>query len=44
LSHRRAVLLMIAVTLMWSIAGVVTRHLSPELQLHGRFEITFWDS
>ena len=28
----------------WSIAGVVTRHLSPELQAQGRFEITFWRS
>ena len=27
MTHRRAVLLMILVTLMWSIAGVVTRHL-----------------
>ncbi|MGZ9074789.1 MAG: DMT family transporter, partial [Burkholderiaceae bacterium] len=29
---------------LWSIAGVVTRHLSPELQAQGRFEITFWRS
>jgi len=27
LTHGRAVWLMVAVTLMWSIAGVVTRHL-----------------
>ncbi|OJX34569.1 MAG: permease [Burkholderiales bacterium 68-12] len=40
LSHRRAVWLMVAVTLMWSIAGVVTRHLE-----HARsFEVTFWRS
>lgn len=40
LSHSRAVTLMVAVTLMWSIAGVVTRHLE-----HARsFEVTFWRS
>jgi drug/metabolite transporter (DMT)-like permease len=40
LTHTRAVFLMVAVTLMWSIAGVVTRHLE-----HARsFEITFWRS
>jgi drug/metabolite transporter (DMT)-like permease len=40
LTHTQAVLLMVAVTLMWSIAGVVTRHLE-----HARsFEITFWRS
>ena len=40
LTHGRAVILMVAVTLMWSIAGVVTRHLE-----HARsFEITFWRS
>jgi len=40
LTHTRAVWLMVAVTLMWSIAGVVTRHLE-----HARsFEITFWRS
>jgi drug/metabolite transporter (DMT)-like permease len=38
LTHTRAVFLMIAVTLMWSIAGVITRHLE-----HARsFEVTFW--
>lgn len=42
--HRRAVVLMICATTLWSIAGVVTRHLTPELQAHGRFEITFWRS
>src|SRR3990167_3020995 len=37
LSHGRAVWLMVAVTLMWSIAGVVTPHLE-----HARsFEVTF---
>ena len=40
MTHRRAVLLMVAVTLMWSIAGVVTRHLD---SARG-FEITFWRS
>jgi drug/metabolite transporter (DMT)-like permease len=40
LTHTRAVFLMIAVTLMWSIAGVITRHLE-----HARsFEVTFWRS
>src|SRR6266481_992258 len=40
LTHARAVLLMVAVTLMWSTAGVVTRQLE-----HARsFEITFWRS
>jgi drug/metabolite transporter (DMT)-like permease len=40
LTHPRAVLLMIAVTLMWSIAGVVTRHLEQARS----FEVTFWRS
>lgn len=40
LSHNRAVLLMVAVTLMWSTAGVVTRHLESARS----FEITFWRS
>lgn len=40
MSHRRAVLLMVVVTLMWSIAGVVTRHLEGARA----FEITFWRS
>jgi len=44
LTHRQAVALMVCATLLWSIAGVVTRHLSPELQREGRFEITFWRS
>jgi drug/metabolite transporter (DMT)-like permease len=40
LTHRRAVLIMLAVTLMWSIAGVVTRQLE-----HAKsFEVTFWRS
>jgi len=42
--HRRAVILMVIAPTLWSIAGVVTRHLSPELQSNGRFEITFWRS
>jgi drug/metabolite transporter (DMT)-like permease len=40
MTHRRAVLLMIAVTLLWSVAGVVTRHLDSARA----FEITFWRS
>lgn len=40
LTHRRAVLLMVAVTLMWSIAGVVTR----QLEAARSFEVTFWRS
>jgi len=40
MTHRRAVFLMIAVTLMWSIAGVVTRH----LEAARSFEVTFWRS
>jgi drug/metabolite transporter (DMT)-like permease len=40
LTHRKAVLVMIAVTLMWSIAGVVSRH----LEAARSFEVTFWRS
>ena len=40
LTHNRAVLLMVAVTMMWSIAGVVTRHLEQARS----FEVTFWRS
>jgi len=40
LTHNRAVVLMLAVTLMWSIAGVVTRHLEQARS----FEVTFWRS
>src|SRR5436190_16678568 len=40
LTHTRAVFLMVAVTMMWSIAGVITRQLE-----HARsFEVTFWRS
>jgi len=39
-SHPQAVALMVAVTLMWSIAGVVTRHLEQARS----FEVTFWRS
>lgn len=38
LSHNRAVLLMVIVALMWSTAGVVTRHLDGARS----FEVTFW--
>ncbi len=40
LTHNRAVLLMVVVTLMWSTAGVVTRHLEQARS----FEVTFWRS
>ena len=40
MTHRSAVLVMVAVTLMWSIAGVVTR----QLESAGGFEVTFWRS
>lgn len=40
LSHTQAVFLMVAVTLMWSIAGVVSR----QLESATRFEVTFWRS
>ncbi|WP_365730910.1 DMT family transporter [Ramlibacter sp.] len=39
-THNQAVFLMILVTAMWSIAGVVTRHLEQARS----FEITFWRS
>ncbi|MBE7418115.1 MAG: DMT family transporter [Ideonella sp.] len=40
MTHSRAVFLMILVTLMWSIAGVVTR----QLHAAASFEVTFWRS
>ena len=40
LTHSRAVLLMVVVTLLWSIAGVVSR----QLESAARFEVTFWRS
>ena len=40
MTHGRAVVTMIVVTLMWSIAGVVTRH----LEAARSFEVTFWRS
>jgi drug/metabolite transporter (DMT)-like permease len=40
MTHRRAVALMILATLLWSIAGVVTRHLDAARG----FEMTFWRS
>jgi len=43
-AHRRAIGLMIVAATLWSIAGVVTRLLTPSLQADGRFEITFWRS
>jgi drug/metabolite transporter (DMT)-like permease len=38
LTHNRAVFLMVGVTLMWSTAGVVSRHLESARS----FEVTFW--
>ena len=40
LTHSRAVLLMVGVTLMWSTAGLVSRH----LEAARSFEVTFWRS
>jgi drug/metabolite transporter (DMT)-like permease len=40
LDHRRAVALMVLVTLLWSMAGVVTR----QLEAARSFEVTFWRS
>jgi drug/metabolite transporter (DMT)-like permease len=40
LTHRQAVLVMIGVAMLWSIAGVVTRH----LEAARGFEMTFWRS
>lgn len=40
MTHRRAVLTMVAATLMWSIAGVVSRH----IEAARGFEVTFWRS
>ncbi len=40
MTHRRAVWVMVAAALMWSIAGVVTRH----LEAARSFELTFWRS
>ncbi len=40
LTHSRAVFLMVVVALMWSTAGVVTRHLDAARS----FEVTFWRS
>lgn len=40
MTHRRAVALMVLVTLLWSIAGVVTR----QLESARSFEVTFWRS
>ena len=40
MTHRKAVWLMVAAALMWSIAGVVTRHLDQARS----FEVTFWRS
>lgn len=40
LNHRRSVALMVAVTLLWSMAGVVSR----QLESARSFEVTFWRS
>lgn len=40
MSHGRAVALMVLVTLLWSVAGITTRH----LEAAHSFEVTFWRS
>jgi drug/metabolite transporter (DMT)-like permease len=40
MTHRKAVWVLVAATLMWSIAGVVSRH----FQAARGFEVTFWRS
>ena len=40
MTHRKAVFVMIVVTLLWSTAGVITRH----LEQARAFEVTFWRS
>lgn len=40
MTHRKAVWVMVAAALMWSIAGVVSRH----LEAARSFEVTFWRS
>ena len=40
MTHRQAVWVMVAAALMWSIAGVVSRH----LEVARSFEVTFWRS
>ena len=39
-AHRRAIVLMVIAPTLWSIAGVITRH----LEFAGRWEVTFWRS
>lgn len=39
-AHRRAIALMVAAATLWSVAGVITRH----LESTGRWEVTFWRS
>jgi drug/metabolite transporter (DMT)-like permease len=39
-AHRRAIALMVIAPILWSVAGVVTRH----LESAGRWEVTFWRS
>ena len=39
-AHRRSIALMIVAATLWSIAGVVSRH----LEFAGRWEVTFWRS
>ncbi len=43
-SHLGSIALMVGAATLWSIAGVVTRTLSPALQAGGGFEIVFWRS
>lgn len=42
--HGRAIFLMVAAAVLWSMAGVVSRWLSPGLLADGKFELVFWRS
>ena len=42
--HGRAIVLMVAAAVLWSMAGVVSRWLSPGLLAEGKFELVFWRS
>lgn len=44
MTHTRAIFTMILATLLWSVAGVVTRHLDVLSQPGRGFELTFWRS
>ena len=42
--HGRAIALMVTAAVLWSMAGVVSRWLSPGLLADGKFELVFWRS